>query len=98
MNSLKLSLLARAKERRTRQHYIVDTLLGVVAPLCVTVFIYLFRLYPRIPDISVIYLLAVLGLASTRGRYSAILASLIAFLSFDFFLVPSLYRFTIGKL
>lgn len=36
-------------------------------------------------------------LASTRGLYAAILAALIAFSSFDFFLVPPLYTFTIGR-
>ena len=97
MNAHKLSL-TEAKEGRTRKSYIIDTLLGIVAPLCVTIFIYLFQLYPKIPDISIIYLLAVLGLASTRGRYSAILASVIAFFSFDFFLVPPLFLFTIEKL
>ncbi len=98
MKALKLSLLAPTKERPTRQRYIIDTLLGFVAPFCVTAFIYLLQLYPRIPDISVIYLLAVLALASTRGRYSAILASIVAFFSFDFFLVPPLFLFTVGKL
>jgi two-component system, OmpR family, sensor histidine kinase KdpD len=97
MKALKWSL-TEAREGRTSKRYILDTLLGIVAPLCVTAFIYLFHLYPAIPDISIIYLLAVLGLASTQGRYSAILASLIAFFSFDFFLVPPLYMFTIGKL
>jgi two-component system, OmpR family, sensor histidine kinase KdpD len=37
----------------------------------------------------------VLGLAATRGRYPAILASLLAFLSFDFFIIPPLYTLTI---
>ena len=54
------------------------------------------HLYPRIPNSSILYLLVILGLASTRGRYAAILASVVAFLSFDFFLVPPLYVFTIA--
>ncbi len=95
MKALKWSL-TEAREGRRKLHPRYPA--GIVAPLCVTAFIYLFHLYPEIPDISIIYLLAVLGLASTRGRYSAILASLIAFFSFDFFLVPPLYMFTIGKL
>src|SRR5207245_4688114 len=40
----------------------------------------------------------VLALASTRRLYPAILTSLVAFLSFDFFLIPPLYTFTIAKL
>ena len=34
----------------------------------------------------------------TRGRYAAILASLVAFLSFDFFIVPPLYTFVIYRI
>jgi len=65
--------------------------------MTITGIIYLFELYPRIPNISIVYLLVVLALASTRGRYASILASLVAFLSFDFFLVPPLYVFTINR-
>ncbi len=36
-------------------------------------------------------------LASTRGFYAAILAAVTAFLSFDYFLVPPFYTFTIAK-
>lgn len=77
--------------------YLLDTLLAVVGTLLVTGIIYGFQLYPRIHNISIVYLLVVLALASTRGRYSAILASVVAFLSFDFFLVPPLYVFTVSR-
>ena len=66
--------------------------------MLVTGVIFAFQLYPRIPNISIVYLLVVLALASTRGRYAAIFASLVAFLSFDFFLVPPLYVFTISRI
>ena len=59
--------------------------------------IYAFHLYPTIPNISIVYLLLILALASTRGRDPAILAAVIAFLSFDFFLVPPLYTFVIAR-
>ncbi len=87
----------KTEEEPLEKHYTIDAVLGVVAPLLVTGIIYLFQLYPKIPDISIVYLLVVLGLASTRGRYSAILASIISFFSFDFFLVPPLFEFTIAK-
>src|SRR5579884_1307300 len=77
--------------------YLLDSLLAFVGAMLVTAIIYFFRLYPRIPNISIVYLLVVLALASTRGRYASILASLVAFLSFDFFLVPPLYVFTINR-
>ncbi|MBV9710242.1 MAG: DUF4118 domain-containing protein, partial [Ktedonobacteraceae bacterium] len=79
------------------QRYLYDSLLATVGSLLITGFIALLHLYPLIPNISILYLLVILGLASSRGRYSAILASVVAFLSFDFFLVPPLYVFTIAR-
>jgi K+-sensing histidine kinase KdpD len=78
------------------QYYLIDTLLAVVGALLVTIIIYAFRLYPAIPNISIVYLLVIMVLASTRGRYAAILCAIIAFLSFDFFLTLPLYSFTIA--
>src|SRR5258708_37111024 len=54
-------------------------------------------LYSRIPTIAFVYLLLVLGLASTRGLYAAILTSLLAFLCFDFFFFPPPYTFLVVK-
>ena len=79
------------------QRFVLDSLLAIVGAMAVTAIIYFFQLYPRIPNISIVYLLVVLALASTRGRYASILASLVAFLSFDFFLVPPLYVFAINR-
>ncbi len=79
------------------QAYGIDTLFAVVGTMAITGCIYWFQLYPRIPNISITYLLVVLTLASTRGRLAAVLASLVAFLSFDFFIVPPLYTFTIAR-
>lgn len=80
------------------QRYLLETFLAFAGVMLVTGIIYTFHLYPRIPNISIIYLLVVMALASTRGRYAAILASLVAFLAFDFFLVPPLYVFTINRI
>src|SRR6266566_2022510 len=46
---------------------------------------------------SLVYLLVILVLASTLGRYAAVLASVTAFLAFDYFLVPPLYTFVIAR-
>src|ERR1700736_5727321 len=73
------------------QQYLVDCLLGAGGALAVTGIIYGYHLYPTIPNISIVYLLVILVLASTRGRVAALVASVVAFLSFDFFLVPPLY-------
>jgi len=79
------------------RRYLVDSVLAVVGAFVVTGILYIFKLYPRIPNISLLYLLVILTLASTRGLYAAILASIVAFLSFDYFLVPPYYTFTIAK-
>src|ERR1700680_36206 len=79
------------------QRYLLDSALAFGGAMLVTGVIYAFGLYPRIPNISIVYLFVVLALASTRGRYASVLASLVAFLSFDFFLVPPLFVFTISR-
>ena len=86
-----------SKEVLPWRRYLIDSLLAVVGTSLVTGVLYFFQLYPRIPNISLLYLLVILTLASTRGLYAAILASIIAFLSFDYFLVPPYYTLTIAK-
>jgi two-component system sensor histidine kinase KdpD len=85
-------------KRHTWEQFLLDSVLAVVGTMLVTGIIAVFQLYPRIPNISIAYLLVVLALASTRGRFASILASIVAFLSFDFFLVPPLYVFTISRI
>jgi two-component system sensor histidine kinase KdpD len=91
-----LPSLGAEQESRGRR-YAIDSVLAVVGAVLVTGVIYIFHLYPKIPTISLVYLLVVLALASTRGLYAAILASIVAFFSFDFFLVPPLYTFIVAK-
>jgi len=97
MITLEHILPGETNSRFSWQLFLLDSLLAIVGAMMITGIIYLFELYPRIPNISIVYLLVVLALASTRGRYASILASLVAFLSFDFFLVPPLYVFTINR-
>lgn len=77
------------------RHYLLESLLAGGGALAITGLIDVFHLYPTIPNISMVYLLLILVLASTRGRYAALLASVMAFLSFDFFLVPPFYSLLI---
>jgi two-component system sensor histidine kinase KdpD len=91
-----LLFLGPQEEHRWKR-YAMDTLIAIVGALAITIIIFMLRLYPRIPNISFLYLLVVLTIASTRGLYSAIVTSLIAFLSFDYFLVVPLYTFTVEK-
>jgi K+-sensing histidine kinase KdpD len=79
------------------QRYLIDTLIAVGGALAVTAIIYAYHLYPTIPNISIVYLLVILLLATTRGRYAALVAAVVAFLAFDFFLVPPLYTFVISR-
>lgn len=84
---------------RTKQHwkrYVTDALLAGISPFLVTMCIYVLRLYPEIPNISLLYIVLVLVLASTRGLYAALVASVVAFLSFDYFQVKPLYTFSVG--
>jgi len=86
-----------AREGPGWRRYLIDSALAIVGTLLITAVIYVLHLYPTIPDISLAYLLIVLALASTRGLYAAVLSALVAFSSFDYFLVPPLYTFTIGR-
>jgi K+-sensing histidine kinase KdpD len=85
------------RAEKSGQQYLIDGLLGAGGALAVTGIIYGYHLYPTIPNISIVYLLVILVLASTRGRFAALVASVVAFLSFDFFLVPPLYTFVISR-
>jgi K+-sensing histidine kinase KdpD len=97
MRSIDSHALLRGEQRFPWRRYLLDTLLAFVGAMGVTSIIYFSHLYPRIPNISIVYLLVVLPLATTRGRYSAMLTSVLAFLAFDFFLVPPLYLFTMNR-
>ncbi len=92
-----LSFYYKAGRKAAWGRYLIDSVLAVVGALFITAIIYFWHLYPRIPNISIVYLLVVLALASTRGRYAAILASVAASLSFDYFIVPPLYIFTMYR-
>ncbi len=89
------SLEERALFRWPR--FLLESVVAIGGALVVTGLISLFHLYPQIPNISLVYLLVILLLASTFGRYAAVLASITAFLAFDYFLVPPLYTFTIAR-
>lgn len=79
------------------KRYAIDTSLATFTSAVITLFIFTAKLYPLIPNISILYLLVVLGLASRRGLYAAIIASIVSFLSFDYFLTEPFFTFTINK-
>lgn len=75
----------------------VEIFLALGSTLLITWLIAIYQLYPRIPNISIIYLLPVLLLAVTFGRLGALVASVAGFLAFDFFLVPPFYTLTMDR-
>jgi two-component system sensor histidine kinase KdpD len=75
----------------------LESVLAIAGALLITWLIAIYHLYPRIPNISIVYLLPVLLFSVLFGRLSAILTAIVAFLSFDFFLVPPFYTLTIDR-
>jgi two-component system sensor histidine kinase KdpD len=97
MNRMEPLPALESRGERSWRRYLEDSLLAIAGVALITGILYWLHLYPRIPNISLVYLLVVLALASVRGFYAAILASLAAFLAFDFFLVPPLFTLTVSK-
>ncbi len=88
-------LLPEMSMKRYWRRYATDSLLSIVGVAIITGVIAVAHLYPRIPTISFVYLLLVVALAGRRGLYAAILASLLSFLSFDYFFFIPRYTFIV---
>lgn len=69
-------------------------LLGVAV---MTLIIAAVRTRLQVPNISILYLLVILGLASTVGRGPALLAALLSFLTFNFLFVAPIYTLAVGE-
>jgi two-component system sensor histidine kinase KdpD len=83
----------RAHLRRNARAY-GAAVLGV---LIATLFISVVQRFVRVSNISLVYLFVVLWLARQYGRAPAILASILAFLAYDFFFIPPLHLFTVDN-
>ncbi|HET8631458.1 MAG TPA: DUF4118 domain-containing protein [Thermomicrobiales bacterium] len=68
---------------------------AIVAVALCTGLVAVLRLWLAGTNLTILYLLPVLGLASVWGRGPAILAAVLGFLVYDFAFVPPLYTFTI---
>ncbi|GAC1647194.1 MAG: hypothetical protein NVS4B12_14780 [Ktedonobacteraceae bacterium] len=95
MTQLERLLFLNQRTEHNGQRYIVDAVLALVSALLITGCIALLHL-SFIRNISLLYLFAVWILAINRGLYSALWAAIFAFFSFDFFLVPPFFTFTIS--
>lgn len=89
---------SQAEEGPRWRHVAGDTSLSLAGVALVTTVIGAADLYPQIPGISMLYLLVVVGVGSTRGQYAAILAALLAVFTFDFFFVFPPHAFALVKL
>lgn len=81
----------RAHVQRNTRGYL-ESILGIALA---TLFIALANRFVVIGNISLVYLLVVLYIATRYGRAPAILASVLAFLAYDFFFIPPTLRFTV---
>ena len=81
----------RAHVQRNTRGYL-ESILGIALA---TLFIALANRFIVIGNISLVYLLVVLYIATRYGRAPAILASVLAFLAYDFFFIPPTLRFTV---
>lgn len=50
-----------------------------------------------LPNLSMVFLLAVLACSATYGLWSAVSASLLSFLAYNFFFIPPIYTFTVAE-
>src|SRR5215469_2060972 len=70
-------------------------LAAVLGVLVASIFIGLIDQRVHVENISLVYLLVVLWLATSYGRGPAIAASILAFLAYDFFFIPPLHVLTV---
>src|SRR5205085_6631344 len=80
------------------QSYVIDSLLAIAGVALITLIIATVHLYPRLPSIVLTYVLVIIALASTRGIFAAVMAALLASISFDYFFTPPLYQFAFTDL
>ena len=70
--------------------------IAVVGAAAVTVAIAVVEARAKVGGLSALYLLLVLWLGATYGRWPAVIASVAAFLLYDFFFVPPVGTFTVA--
>ncbi len=69
---------------------VVSVALAVVAGLVATHFL-------KLPNLSMVFLAAVLGCAVTVGQWPAIAAAILSFFAYNFFFIPPVYTFSIAE-
>lgn len=65
--------------------------------LLVSILIGVITAFVRINNISLLYLVMVIGLAIGFGRRAAILGAILAFLAYDYFFIPPIHQWTVDN-
>ncbi|GCE19768.1 ATP-binding protein [Dictyobacter kobayashii] len=97
MLNLQPSLLLISRPGRRWSQYTRDSALAIGSILPLTAVIFFFNLAERIPNCLLLYLIVIMALACTRGLFAALVASILAFFTFDFLFVPPIYSFLTAK-
>lgn len=90
-----MSVVRRALDPRWRGAHAAGYLSAVAGVALASVAIGVIERFARFGNISLLYLLVVLWLAARFGRGPAITASILAFLAYDYFFIPPLFKLTV---
>ena len=74
-----------------------DTLIALAVVAGISVVIGAVESVGHVGNISNLYIIGIAILASRRGLYPALVASVLAFLAFDWFFIPPLHQFTVDE-
>jgi len=74
---------------------VTDTLIALAVVAGVSVIIGATESVSHVGNISNLYITGIAIVASRRGFYPALVASVLAFLAFDWFFIPPLHAFTV---
>jgi two-component system sensor histidine kinase KdpD len=85
------AITPRLRERA----FLLDTLLAIGVVLVVSAVIALLNQVGHVSNISNLYIIGTAVLAARRGLYPAILASILAFMAYDWFFIPPVHRVTV---
>jgi two-component system, OmpR family, sensor histidine kinase KdpD len=89
-------MLVRGRESGTIKERVQNYAAAVLVIIAITAFLSLMRDYLTHENISLIYLLGVLVVAIWRGTGPSLLAAILSFLSYNFFVIRPLYTFLVA--
>jgi len=97
MSTLERVLPIKRNQIARISRFLLDSVLACAGSLLVTGVLFVFHLFPASDAITIVYLPVVLALAIVRGRYAAILSTMVTSLSLAYFTIfplnsPFVYR------